>query len=407
LSLHANVQYSWLRYVAALLLFASSSISLGAQSNAPTLKLQISNEKEIVLFDHAKDACEAWDIPDTPTRAYRGADGLVHVFQTHFLNRPMVGKTLLSAKRQCHIAFKGDENDDPSKFNDRGWIASTYTEDGKTIYGIVHNEFQGHRRPKLCPTKDYMSCWYNALTMVVSKDGGGSFKPMKPSLLAALPYRQSETVGHHAGVFEPTNIVKHGKYLYFMSNVVSPNKASNGTCLFRTKSWQDKNGWQVWRDNTFSNHLGNPYDPDTIVSKKACTPVDPANLYWPVKSLIKHESTKIWIAVMMGSLSSTKIQQAQKGVFYSTSKDLLKWSYPQLLLASPTNFAFECKGDSPISYPALIDVDSSSRNFDTASNDHIYLTFVKSVIKDCKISNDRDLIAIKVDIIQQPKSLIK
>ena len=39
----------------------------------------------------------------------------------------------------------------PSAFDDKEWIALTYTPNGRTVYAIVHMEYQGHtyvgRRP--------------------------------------------------------------------------------------------------------------------------------------------------------------------------------------------------------------------------------------------------------------------
>jgi hypothetical protein len=47
----------------------------------------------VAVFDTAKDACEQTDIPDVPARAFRDAEGMVHLFATHHVARASVGPT--------------------------------------------------------------------------------------------------------------------------------------------------------------------------------------------------------------------------------------------------------------------------------------------------------------------------
>ena len=46
-----------------------------------------------------------------------------------------------------------------------------YTEDGETVYALIHNEYQGHQHPGYCPQNDYVACWDNSITLGISRDG--------------------------------------------------------------------------------------------------------------------------------------------------------------------------------------------------------------------------------------------
>ncbi len=100
---------------------------------------------EEIVFDWTTDRCDMLDLPDLPARAFRDADGKVQLIATHFINRRMIGDTLDSVKRDCQIIMNSHKDPDPSQFNDREWLVAVYTLDGRTIYALVHNEYQGHK----------------------------------------------------------------------------------------------------------------------------------------------------------------------------------------------------------------------------------------------------------------------
>ncbi|NUB17512.1 hypothetical protein GAY28_37970, partial [Azospirillum brasilense] len=126
-------------------------------------------------------------MPDAPARAWRAADGSVRLLAAHTRARILSGPSLNELHHACRIVFQSAKRDDPARFDDMGWLTSPYTLDGTTIYGLVHNEYHGHKRRDLCPTGDYMACWWNALTLTVSHDGGQSFGPAR--YVAGVPYR--------------------------------------------------------------------------------------------------------------------------------------------------------------------------------------------------------------------------
>lgn len=122
----------------------------------PSGDVKILGPEEIV-FNWTTDRCDMEDIPDLPARAFRDADGKAQLIATHFTNRRMIGDTLDSVQRDCNIIMNSHKHPNPSKFNDKEWIASVYTLDGKTIYALVHNEYQGHKAGKWNARDDFFN----------------------------------------------------------------------------------------------------------------------------------------------------------------------------------------------------------------------------------------------------------
>lgn len=370
-----------------------------ARAGAPELAVAVEGG-ESLLFDHDRQACEPWDIPDTPTRAFRDAAGTLRVFQTTFRNRPLAGPDFLSLRHDCAVAFQGGGDADPATFDHRGWIASTWTADGTTVFGIVHDEFHAERFGAACfAGGDPLACWSNALTAVVSRDGGRRFEAVRPRrLVAAIPFRAEETRGHHAGYFEPTNIVRRNGALFMMANVVSPPPQRSGNCLLRTEVIEDPAAWRGWRDGAFATRFADPYKGEADKRSQLCDPIAPAVLRWPVTSLVRHAPSGIFIAVMKGRAKGGDGRE-RTGVFYATSRDLVSWKGPALLMEAPV--AGDCATAAVLSYPALIDPDSPDRNFDTVS-DRAVLTFVRTSGEACGRGPDRD-VAMRPVRIAPPK----
>ncbi|WP_062014952.1 hypothetical protein [Aureimonas sp. AU4] len=367
----------------------------GAQAGEPALQLTV-EPQESVLFSHRRDACEPWDIPDTPTRAFRDAAGTIHVFQSHHRARASVGESFGTLRHACRIAFQGGGRDDPASFSNRSWIAATFTQDGRTVHAVVHDEYHGHEAGR-CDTAQADACWYDTLTAAVSRDGGESFEPAEPRLVAALPRRAEETRGTRAGFFEPTNIVPVTGGFAMMANVVAPEPQRSGNCLLRTDDLGDASRWRAWHDGAYRTKLADPYREDADPAAHPCDPIDPAALPWPVTSLVRHARSGQWIATMKGRRSGADGRE-RTGVFVSTSPDLLHWQGPALVFEAPLmGSGHPCAPERPIGYPALIDPESPDPNFATVG-DRPVLTFVRSRLEGCELGTDRDVIMRPVRI---------
>ncbi len=135
-----------LAFAAALLLAAAA----WAQP-APGLRLEVAGAP-VPAIEAARPGCDASDIPDAPARAVRLSTEQVQLYASHWRTRVDQGPDLLHVRHRCDVVLLGANNDDPAAYNDRAWITSPWTLDGQTIWAVVHNEFQGHLRPALCPS---------------------------------------------------------------------------------------------------------------------------------------------------------------------------------------------------------------------------------------------------------------
>lgn len=372
------------------LLAVALSFAQAVVSNAAELKLTLAGDP-ITVFSKARNACDPLDIPDAPARAIHLANGSVQLYATHFHDRRLTGPSLLSLSNDCRVVYNGGERDDPRAFDDREWIASLFTPDGRTVFAAVHNEFQGHRRPALCPSGRYIDCWYNSITAAVSQDGGQTFARAGANggLIAALPYRYDEVTGHHTGYFNPSNMVADNGALFMMVFSTEARAQKPGNCLLRTDHINDPAAWRAWDGHAFAARFVNPYASTDAPEAHVCAPVGSGKLRWPVTSLVRHAPTGLFVALMMNGARDG-------GVFYATSPDLITWSDPVKLMNGLGEGPYKCGDPAPIAYPSLIDPNSSDRNFMTVGTSaDLFLT--RFTVKDCKTSMDRDLIRIPVN----------
>lgn len=386
---------------ASVLLSIGGSAAVDAAS--PGLTLAPATPAEAV-FVWQREACDPDDIPDAPARAFRDTSGAVHLLATHFVNRAFVGATLDSVRRDCRVLMRGGEQARPELFDDRGWLAATYTADGRTVVALVHDEFQGHRHPPLCPTGRYIDCWYNAITMAVSHDGGASFALLERSrrLVAALPYPYDPDRRKHVGYFNPTNILKRDGFLYAMVFAEAVGEQKHGSCLMRTARIEDPEAWRGWDGTDFTVAFADPYEVGAADrSRHVCEPVGKGKLRWPVTSITRHLPSGLTVALMMGSEDGAS---GRSGVFYAVSADLIDWSEPELLVAASAPSGYRCGDAPPIAYPSLLDPLSPGRNFDTTS-DRAAVFFTRFNVKDCRLGMDRDLIRQSISLVLAPPAL--
>jgi len=110
---------------------------------APEFGAIVTGPEESV-YTWKTDRCEQGrPVPDLPAKAFRTSDGAVNVVLSGPMNYRLVGPDFDSLELQCEPIRVSAENVDPSQYQFREWIASLYTEDGETVYAVVHNEFHG------------------------------------------------------------------------------------------------------------------------------------------------------------------------------------------------------------------------------------------------------------------------
>lgn len=368
------------------------------QGESPLPPVAIAGAQQTVM-DWSEDGCSGYDYADLPTRAYRDASGRVHLIVSHFVNRRMSGPSLGRVRHSCDVVLGSDNEEDPARFNDREWIAAPYTTDGRTVYGLVHHEYQGHRHPGRCPSGEYRSCWYNAITLAVSRDGGRRFAHASPArhLVAASPYPYAPDAGT-VGVFSPTNIVRNPRDgLHYALVAVQPYRAQRrGVCLIRTGDLANPRAWRAWDGSDFDTRFVDPYGERAArPADHVCEPVSQPEIESMVGSLTWNTHLDRWVLVGVAGRLDQRRGEVVWGVYYSTSTDLVSWEPRKLVRETELPWTYECGDSNPILYPSLLDARSASRNFETTGR-RAWLYFTRFHYKNCRMTSNRDLVRVPV-----------
>src|SRR4029078_8400183 len=124
--------------------------------------------------------CEPRDVPDDPAHAFRDARGDVHLISSHYVTHKDVGPELNTVQHRCPVSMKSTYNSNPSRYADKEWLFAPYTTDGTNVFALIHDEYHGDDFPGRCPTGVFDRCWYNAVTLARSTDGGTTFRHALP-----------------------------------------------------------------------------------------------------------------------------------------------------------------------------------------------------------------------------------
>ena len=345
------------------------------------------------VFDWGKDRCNNYDIPDEFIQAVHLADGSVLAFDTHFDARRFIGRDLNSIKRDCTIVYRSERSEDPSEFADRTWIGGLWTPDGKVIYALTHNEYQGNEHPGHCQFSSYYECWYNTVGLLRSDDAGRSFERVSKKPVAAPDFKQSMYQGEPRGFFGPSNIIRKDGYYYSMIRTTGSPGQPPGTCLFRAANPGEISSWSYFDGAHFVPSARNPYEDST--QRPPCLPL--RNLLGNITTVVRHGPTGLYLGVTEHRMAAGD----QVGVYLlSTSSDLLHWNEPQVLARFPLGYAKSCNDPYVFPYGTLIDPESPSMNFEMVSDEpFFYLTRIH--MRNCGTTLNRDLIRFKVKLIVQ------
>ena len=356
---------------------------------------------EELVFDWSRQACEAIDYPDLPARAFRNANGRVQLLVSHYVNRRLRGKGLNRRLfHDCGAVMSSDFDGDPANFNDREWLASTYTLNGRTVFALVHNEYQGHRHRGQCPSGVYRRCWYNAITLARSDDGGRSYAQALPpaNLVAVTPYRYAPD-GGPSGILMPSNIVRNARdgHYYAFVTVRHEGAQERGSCLMRTRNLGDPRSWRAWDGRDFTVTFVDPYRPGPKTpAAHTCKPVALDEIQEMGQGLIYSTHFQQWLLVGRAGQYDPRRRRTVWGVYFSLSKDLLHWSRRRLMMEAELTSTYHCGDRDPIAYPTIIDPGSSSRNFETTGK-RAYLYYTRSNYDSCRQTPDRDLVRIPIE----------
>jgi hypothetical protein len=335
------------------------------------------------VFDTAKDSCELIDIPDAPARAFRDYLGTVHLVASHYVLRQNIGPSLDAVKHDCRVDFNSAHDPFPADFNDATWLDSFYSLDGKSVVALGHMEYHGWEHLGMCRSPDDSACWYNADTFLLSDDGGYRFASFKApaNFVIGLPYRYEVDEGPE-GYSVDTNIVKDGRWYYAMATdwPWPPGCYTTGTstCVvpfggspIRTSNILDVTSWRGWNGKTYSVSFVDPYlKPVEDPSAHVYTPVP--YMYY-VNAINILEPSHLFVATLWDPFNTA---YGPRGLYLSTSTNLVDWQPPTLVVTQAQLRAREPKGNWSYAYFSLLDPRSGDANFSTIG-DHPDLYYVR------------------------------
>lgn len=345
-----------------------------------------------VVFDWTTQRCADVDIPDSPARAFRDAQGRIQLIASNDVPRRMLGTSLDAMSRQCEPVMTSHRDPRPEAFDDSEWLFSPYTTDGQTVYALVHQEYDGDRHGGAsCPSGSRGGCWYHALTLAVSRDAGMTYQHAAPPahLVAAPPRRyvpENAGFGYDGG----TNIVRNPADGYYYALLAKAFPVDSGACVIRTQTLEDARSWRFWDGQGFNGLFVNPYT--SPASSEFC----PSVLNVLAESLSWNTELGRWL--LIGSKGFTPTDGA---FFLSTSTDLVHWTAPRAFHPVELSFTHSCGDPDPKAYASFLDPTSPDRNFGvTGRTGWVYYTQFN--FQDCHMTYDRDLMRIPVEITMTP-----
>lgn len=380
-------------WLAAAWLFGCASLAQAAETRLDIVRLGTPSP----LYEAARQGCDANDIPDAPLRAFRGEAGQIVAFGLHYDNRRLAGPSFERLKAECPIVYPSPGKPDPRLYDDKAWIAATYSPDGRQVHALVHHEFQAHRHPGRCSAREYMACWWNSILAIRSGDAGRNFERPRDAVMAATPEPSETGQGRHRGFFNPSNILPHRGHFYAFIATTGWEGQRSGACLFRTDNPADPARWRAWDGSDFSARFADPYTSGRD-RRPRCEPITPFPA--PVGSVTRHEASGLFLAVFQaaaGMPDGLGGRFAKSGLYITSSRDLLRWAPARLVVEAKSLYDNPCGAKVLLNYPAILDPASKDRNF-ALTGDTALLTYTEITVEGCEIRHQRRLLAERIRI---------
>ena len=405
--------------VFALVAFSAWAVrAQTATDNTFVPRLEIATDaRPETVFQWATQRCAEMNVPDSPARAMRTAEGVL-LLAAHFINIPLLGKDFQHLSPRCDASSQGAEAEDPARFQDRFWVQSLLplpsSSPGRPgrIVGLASHEYMGWRHPGRCRAPfdgagrrpAAFRCWYSAITAVTAEEGDWRFRPVPDAagrgealVVAASPYPYDAAATARTGFFSVSNAVIEGQHAFALVYTEGIPGQPRGNCLLRAGLSELIGGWRLLLKGDYPQ-----------VSRAATEPVPLCDALGsavfgsaPIRSILRVPGTDgpWWIAVFTRGAPRGAASGVSEGVFYSRSRDLQHWSAAeQLWVMHP--FRSQPEAGVYYEYPSLVDHASASPVFDRLADDprraelHLYLTRLN--LMDRRRGLDRDLVRIPV-----------
>lgn len=361
----------------------------------------------VTVFDYSTDNCGGQTSVDGCPQFFRDADDNIQLINMHTTTFRMTGTNFFDLSVDCSAPiFESDSDPDPANFNYKEWLGGTWTDDGETIYGLVHSEWHGYDFDGECLSADIMKCWYNGITLVQSTDTGRTFThaTAPDHLVAAVPYEYDASYQSRQGAFGPSNIVQHpddGMYyalFYTEENVngTTSYQQTGGTCVMRTDDLSDPSSWRVWDGEDYATECVNPYTDTFEIEDHLLIPVMGGK---QLTSLSYNTYFGQWMVVGPSRKYDINEDRAVQGFYYQLSDDLIHWTGPKLIMEM--NFPDSDHNNDDLDeygmYPTVIDHNATDRNFMyTGQECQLYYMVWNTYPIETSGSPNRDLVRVPI-----------
>lgn len=383
----------------------ASILHSGAAQPALKFTFDVDERHWEVWFNQTHDQCNPRDTVDQSMAAFRRDDGTVVAYSgdNDALNGVtvpgggffrMFGSSVNHLERDCSApVLPGGSQADPASFPHSVWLMATWTDDGETVYGLVHDEYHANLTDaEMCPSGDKTACWYTTILAAKSTDGGQTFEyqtspdnPRGIALSSPVKYQPGQEGGHAQGI--PNHHLVHDPrdgFLYLLAGCAqgaylpSDRFPKGGRCVWRTKDISDVKSWRGWDGEAWTVTSVDPYASPTSTDPTGHLPSAVSGVPPGSGSVVYHEGLELFIT--MGS----KVIEGPNGrpivqTAYMTSSNMTTWSSYK----GAAKFELPEPYHGCAIYPHLIDADSPARNFDVIGKDSksIYLQFITNDLR--------------------------
>jgi hypothetical protein len=340
------------------------------------------------IFQSPQDSCNDNDVPDAMPRAFRDYNGTIHFSSASSQLLASLGPTLDNLTHSCDVAFYSANDSNPADYNDQVWLDSFYTFDGKNIAVLAHTEYHGWAFAGECHLKGNLQydggCEYDSDTYHFSKDGGYHFETPKPpgNFLAGVPFVYKIDDGP-MGYSVDTNIIEWNGWYYAVAtdwtwppNCTGPTEphkclVPGGGAPIRTQNVFDPTSWLGWNGTDFSLAFVDPYlGPVQDPEQHVYTPVPYMGF---VNGIYVYPAANVVVAALWDYWDT---ELGPRGLYLTTSTDLVNWTKPRLAATLEQISAGDPKGDWLYAYFSLIDPNAPDLNF-SQIGDQPYLYYVR------------------------------
>ena len=337
-----------------LLAVASTCAATATAAAADGLKFTFDEDPGSwqLWFNATRDACNSQDTPDQSMTAFRKPDGTVVAFlgddDRKGRHGPIVGgfyrsygPSVLNLTRDCSapVLESGAASNGPGVFPHNVWLMATWTDDGTTVHGLVHDEYTPNATDtKLCPggfVKNrtvHRTCWYTTVLDVVSTDSGRHFDFVRtvdnPRPIAlAPPVGFNPDLTHPQGFPSSHSVQGPDGYLYALlscgegAHIPSAAFPVGGHCVYRTTDIRNVGGWRGWDGKGWSASVVDPY----------ANPAPPTAGHFPAVvgtemvgagSVVYLEAQKLFVVMGSKLVPTGKGQRPIVHVYYQTSTNM-------------------------------------------------------------------------------------